>query len=556
MNLKHALLPARRLGNSLPRRSLASLARLSRLLPVACCALLSCQSASPPAAAPTKAATTQPSPAPSAAGVEDDPYRTLPPEQRQQPPSAEAAPAWSFPAITDLALPSGLAVKLVQRSTLPIVRLQLVIRSGQASDGKQPGLAVLSGEMLKVGGTDTWTGAQLLDRIESLGSSFEVVTSKDATTLALSVTSDRFEEALELLGKVVVKPRFSRVEFDKLKRREMDRTSSLARTSAAWVSNMVLYRELFETEANTHPYATFDATSTQIGRLTLGDVRTWCKRHVTAKNSTLVIVGAVDPERALRSTERAFGRFGGPAAPTPSFAPLNVSPGREILLVDRPKSTQAEVRLAALGPEGASEEYPRLRVANQVLGGGVSGRLFLDVREQRSLAYSTGSSVERLAQGPLPVVLQAGTQTAKAGLALQALFEHSRRMVQQPPSADETQRAARYLSDLFMLRMESVGTVADMVAQLSILGLGNDYYDTYRTALSSTTAADAERVSRSVFGPNRVVVVVAGDAERLGSVLSHFGAVTVVNPERDFERVRVLPHDPNAAIELPRLDGT
>jgi zinc protease len=439
---------------------------------------------------------------------------------------------------------------------LPIVRLQLVVRSGQASDGKLPGLAVVSGEMLKVGGTENWTGAELLDRIESLGSNFEVVTSKDATTLALSVTSDRFEEALELLGKVVEKPRFSPVEFDKLKRREMDRTSSLARTSAAWVSNMVLYRELFETATATHPYATFDATSEQIGRLTLGDVKTWYKRHVTAKNSTLVVVGAVDAERVERSAKQALGRFGGKAAPAPTFAPPTVTPGLEILLVDRPNSTQAEVRLASLGPEGSSEEYPTLRVANQVLGGGVAGRLFLDVREQRSLAYSTGSSVERLAQGPVPVILQAGTQTAKAGLALKALFEHARAMVSRPPTADETQRAARYLSDLFMLRMESVGTVADMVAQLSILGLPNDYYDKYRLAVASTTAADAERVAKSVFGPNRVVVVVAGDAERLGSVLSHFGAVTVINADRDFERVRVLPHDPNAAIELPRLDGT
>ncbi len=483
-------------------------------------------------------------------------YATLPPEQRQAPPPASPSPEWSFPAITDERLPNGLGVKLVQRNTLPLVQLTLMVRSGQASDGAKPGLAVLSGEMLKVGGSGTYVGRQLLDRVESLGSSLDVLTSRDSTTLSMAVTSDRFEEALELLSLVALKPQFNDAEFRRLQRREMDRVNSQARTSAGWVANMVLYRELFNVAGGRHPYATYDATADQIEKVGLWEIKAWHQRHFSPKNATLIIAGDVPPEAAKGAAEKTFGAWrGGPVAPS-KYATPSLPDGLRIFLVDRPKSSQAEVELALFGPEYQDDDYPTLKVANQVLGGGVAGRLFRDVREQRSLAYSTNSSVERVAQGPMPIVLRAGTQTAKAGLTLQALLEHAQGMNTNPPSPEETAISSRYLSDTFLLRMESVGSLGSMVTNLAIYELPNDYYDKYRQAVSSTTHSAAVTVARKYFDTTHLLAVVAGDAERLALPLSHFAPVFVVDPEKDFATTKEVAQDPNAPVELDRLDGT
>jgi zinc protease len=280
------------------------------------------------------------------------------------------------------------------------------------------------------------------------------------------------------------------------------------------------------------------------------------RSYVTPKNSVLVVAGDVDPKRVTSAADRAFAGWTGAAVKAHPLPAPSLPAALEVFLVDRPKSSQAEVRVAAFGPDGKSDAYPRLRVMNQLLGGGVAGRLFADVREKRSLAYSTFSSVERVADGPSPVVLQAGTQTAKAGLTLQALLEHADKLAVEAPSVDETTLASRYISDLFLLRMESVGAMADMVSQLAIFNLPNDYYDRYRAAVSATTSADAGQVAKDAFSSRHYLVVVAGDAQRLATPLSHFGKVTIVDPNKGFSTVRELPLDPSAPIELERLDGT
>ncbi len=535
-------------------RSLRPLARISA---VSLGLMFGCGPQSPAASPDETPPAGSAAPAAAAQGTSSDAqYVTLPPEQREAPPPASASPAWKFPAIADTTLDNGMGIKALQRSTLPLVELKLIVRSGQATDGGKPGLAVLAGEMLKVGGTAQWTSQQLLDKVESLGSSLHVLTSRDATSLSMAVTSDRFEEALDLLALVAQKPRFSDTEFRKLKRREMDRVSSAARTSASWAANMVLYRELFRLPSGEHPYAAYDATEKQVERLGLWEVKRWHQSHFTPKNSTLVISGDVPAERVASAAGKAFGTWKGSEPPSAEYPAPPAIEGVRIFLVDRPKSPQAELLVALWGPPQSSDDYPTLKVANQVLGGGVAGRLFLDVREKRSLAYSTRSGVERMSQGPEPIILSAGTQTAKAGLTLSGLLEHAKLMDQAPPTDAEVAIASRYLSDLFLLQMESVSALGSMVSNLVVFGLPNDYYDRYRQAVSSATQPMVEKISKRYFGGAGVLVVVAGDAERLGAPLSHFGSVSVVDTENEFKIEKEIAHDPNATIELQRLDGT
>ena len=446
-------------------------------------------------------------------------------------------------------------MKLVSRSTIPLVDLQVVLRSGQATDNGKPGVAVIAGEMLKVGGTGKWTSRELLERVEALGSHLEIVTQRDATTVSLSVTANQFDEAMKLLSSVVLEPAFNVAEFNKLKRREMDRVESAARSDAGWATNMVLYQKLFGASGQ-HPYASYDATAAQIDKITLADAKKWYSQHFVPPNAALVVAGAVPPEVLSKSAATHFGKWRG-VAPKPLAVPeVELDQGLRIYLVDRPKSPQAEVVLASLGPARKSDTYPIIKVANQVLGGGVAGRLFQDVREQRSLAYSTYSSVDEVVNGPEPLLLRAGTQTAKAGLTLQALLEHAQKIGATPLTASELESARRYLTDVFLLRTETVGALGQMAGSLWLHGLPNDYFETYRDLVRKTDVAQVQTAATRYFTPNRSIAVVAGDAARLAEPLSHFGEVVVIDADKGFVQRKVVPQNPDAPIELERLDGT
>jgi predicted Zn-dependent peptidase len=480
---------------------------------------------------------------------------TAPMAERETPPPDGITPDWSFPKIHHSTLGNGLALRVVERHRLPLVDLRLVVLSGQATDGAKSGVAMLAGEMLKVGGTGQQTSRQLLDRVESLGSSLQVLTGRDATILSLAVTKQHLQTAIGILSDLVQKPRFLPDEYRKLKRREMDRTETAAHSDPGWAASMVLYRELFELPSSVHPYAAYDATSKEIEQVMLPDCKAWYAQHVTPQNSFLVVAGDVTPSEVGPLAAEAFGKWRGnkPAAPT-FFRPL--PPEKlKLFLVDRPGSTQAEIFVGTLGPERLSSEWAPINVANQVLGGGVAGRLFLDVREQRSLAYRSFSFVDQVAHGPSPVVLRAGTQTAKAGLALQALLEHVKKMGSETPTADEQRIATRFLSDVFLLKLETVGQLAQMTADLGVLGLSDDYYDAYRKEVAAMTAQRVQQSSTKVFDAQRVVIVVSGDAQILSKPLSHFAVVNVIDPKKDFAISRSVAQDAAAPIELERQQG-
>jgi predicted Zn-dependent peptidase len=457
------------------------------------------------------------------------------------PPPAAALPQITFPAIRHAVLDDGMALRVVTRKDFPIVELRLVVSAGSASDGDRPGLSALTGELLKEGGAGPYSAEQLAERAESLGASIDVSTGRDATSIGLGVTSADIERALGLLADVALSPRFAPSEFAKLKQREVERVKNSARGNADWAASMVLYRQLFATASGVHPYAHYDATASELAELTLADCRNWYGRYFTPANALLVVAGDVDPFLIEEAANHAFAAWRG-ARPAPLAYPAPARPLEPVVwLVDRPHAGQSQLDVATLGPERSSPSWPALAAADQILGGGVASRLFVDVREKRSLAYHTGSSAEEPAHGPVPLVLSAGTQTAKTAAALDALLDNLRRLSDAPPAPWEVQMATTSLSDELLFRTERLGALAEATSKLAILGLPDDYFSGFRRDLERLEPASVFAVARRYYGTTDPVMVVAGDAAVIAEPLRRFGNVEVVDPDRDFVTLRELP---------------
>ena len=500
-------------------------------------AIVGCAAAPAPVKAPVVATAVPPlPPAPPA-----DPLAS--------PPPAGIAKDAKFPTIEHSQLDNGLELRVVTRKTYPIIELRLVLFSGVASDGTEPGVAAIAGELLKAGGAGPFSAADLAERAESLGSSIEVSTDRDATRISMAVTTADLDAALDLIGAVAQKPRFAPVEFDKLKQRELERVRNSAKASAGWAASMVLYRELFDLPTAVHPYAHYDAKPSELDKLTLASCKRWYQSNVTPKNATLVIAGDVDAATAELAAKRVFSGWKGEKPSGQTYNTPLPQEERTLWLVDRPHSAQSQIYVAGLGPERSTPAWPALAATNQILGGGVAGRLFLDVREKRSLAYGTGSSLEEPARSPVPIVLSAGTQTAKTGLALQALLENLEKIASAPPTDAEVGMASRYLSDSFLFRTETLGAVADLTVKLAILGLPDDYFDTYRAAIRKLDNGAVYDAAQKYFKLKNPVLVVAGDAARIAKPLSHFAKVVIIDPERDFQPGKSLPMDATQPLE-------
>jgi predicted Zn-dependent peptidase len=295
---------------------------------------------------------------------------------------------------------------------------------------------------------------------------------------------------------------------------------------------MVLYRELYELPTSIHPYARYDALPDEIAAIRLEDAKKWARTHVVPENATLVVTGDVDASAVTRAAQRWFGSWRGSRPAPTSFSNPFGSEGLRLFVVDRPSSAQSLVLVGVRGPERKSTDYPALMAANQVLGGGVAGRLFLDVREKRSLAYSTGSSVEEPAHGGMPLVLSAGTRTEKTAEAVEALLEHLERIGATTPSQDEVERATRFLSDSFLFKMETAAALSELTARLIVLGLGDEAYDEYRRTVRELAPETIAFVASRHYKKSGAIVVVAGDAAIVAKSLARIAPVKVVDPEK------------------------
>ncbi len=265
-----------------------------------------------------------------------------------------------FPTISHSRLDNGLELRVVTRKTYPIIELRLVLFSGIASDGAEPGVAAVAGELLKAGGAGKWNAADLAERAESLGASLDVVTDRDSTRITMAVTTADLDAALDLIGAVAQQPRFAPVEFDKLKQRELERVRNAAKASAGWAASMVLYRELFDLPTAVHPYAHYDAKPSELNKLTLASCRRWYQSNVTPGNATLVVAGDVDAATAEAAAKRVFAGWKGTKPSGQTYNNPVPPEGRTVWLVDRPHSAQSQIYVAGLGPERGTPAWPAL----------------------------------------------------------------------------------------------------------------------------------------------------------------------------------------------------
>ncbi len=522
-------------------------------------AIAACGGTEPPPQTPPAAPVAAPQPASTS--------QTKGPDLSAIPPPGAPKPLEPKP-VFELETKHGLEVVGIEARELPIVHVRAVVRAGNAASvlaaangTSRAGIANVVAELMKDGGAGPYSPRALAERIDLLGTDLGVEVGPDRVVFGLAVTKDKLDEALELLGAVLTKPKLDAGEFAKLKARELDRVRQAQKGSGSWVARTALYRELY---GEGHPYADVDANDESLKAITLADVKSFYKTAYTVGNTFVVVAGDVDSKEIGAKIEKHFGALAkddkkldvrerlalaftkGPSAPLT---------GTRVILATRPGSKQADILLGRLAIPRSDPKWAELSLAVHALGGGMAARLFTDVREKRSLAYSTQAMARELAHGPAVVALYAGTQTPLAPRSVTALFENLQWISgDKPIDGAELSIAKSSLETGFLFRLETIGAVAGLEIDKRILGLpGKDVYEyveKFRGALRDASLDAVRAIASKQLPAEGWVVAVAGDPT-LAAPLRRFGAVRVVDPEDGFKTVTTHTADPAASLDVP-----
>jgi zinc protease len=444
-----------------------------------------------------------------------------------QAPELSAAASIRWPQIQRSALGNGVSVAFVEHRALPVLHVRVILRGAGAlfDPPSRPGLASITAELLREGITAMDSRA-IAAAFDGAGARFETDVSDDAVTLSLETLPERAEQTLALVAKLVAEPTFPQDELDRLRRRELDRLAQ-EMADPAWLSQRPFFRAVYGAQ---HPYARFDTTPEALRAIRRDEVTRFHREHFLKGGSiSIVAVGALEPSAFSQLAERAFGAIPQGAVARPAMPAIPTRAAREVFIVDRPASAQAFVRVGRVGPKRSDALWPTLAVANQVLGAAPSSRLFVDLRERRSLTYGVYSRVtQKVDEG---VVHAAGsTRIERAGDFTRALLEHLDRMAAEDVPAEELARAQRVVQNRFPVSFATASDLAARVSESLLYGLDQSYYEGYPARAAAVTSGNVREVGARFFASSTAVIVVVGPARTLRPMLQGLGPITVLRP--------------------------
>jgi zinc protease len=459
-----------------------------------------------------------------------------------RPPRPLAAREVTFPPYGVRTLANGLQVIAISHHEQPAVSARLLVRAGGSQDpADKPGVATLAAALLDQG-TTTRSAQQIADTIDSIGGAIGAGAGTDLTFINAVVMKDSFDLALTLVSDIARNPAFAPDEIDR-QRQQILSSLRVSYEDPDYLANVVFDRLVY----GFHPYGRPNAgTPDSIAKLSRDDLVAFHRAYFAPNNAILAIVGDVTPEEAFQGAERAFAGWERRPEATPLTAPPPPEPTRRVIVVDRPGAVQTEIRVGNIALPRKHPDYLALDLATKILGGEGSNRLHRVLRSERGLTYGASADLETLRLGG-DIVAETDTRSETTGEALRLIVDEYWKLQRDRVYPGELQGAKDYLAGSFPLTIETPSDIAMQVLNAVFYGLDLDELQTFRERVNAVSVEDIQRVARAYFRPDRLSIVLVGDASAFAPQLTGAGF-----PQ--YERIALADLD-LSSVDLRRSGG-
>jgi predicted Zn-dependent peptidase len=421
-------------------------------------------------------------------------------------PQPGPAPKIQIGKATSFTLPNGMKVIVVENHKLPNVTYSLSLNLTPIAEGNKAGYISIAGDLLSAG-TTTKTKGQIDEAIDFIGGSL----STSASSISGSCLSKHSQTMLALMQDVLLHPSFPEEELEKTRKQMISGLTSEKTDPNAVsdkVGNVVRY-------GVRHPYGEF-ATENTLNNIKREDLLGYYQTYFSPLVATLVVVGDVNPERALIYAQKYFGEWKGNAVPVRTYpAPAELK-ANQVAFVAMPGAVQSVIDVTyAVSLNITSSDYLAATVLNNILGGsGFQTRLMQNLREDKAYTYGAYSSMS-----PDDVIgnFSAGASVrndVSDSAIVQLLFEMDR-LCTEAVSAETLKSAKSIMSGAFARRLENAGTVAQFAYNISKYNLPADYYETYLERLNAITAEDVQAAAKKYLKANNCYISVVGNKDIL-----------------------------------------
>jgi zinc protease len=397
-------------------------------------------------------------------------------------------------------LPNGLTLLLRENATAPVVAMSLITRMGTRWETPADAGASNLLQLMVVRGTTKLDGGQIVEAADRMGGSIDAYGDVDSSEIPATALSRHAAEMLNLVADVALTPTIPEGTFGAVKDFILNQIRNRGDKPYDVAADTLLAR-LFEPNG----YAWNPTGRRQsVERLNRDALIAHYRRFYVPGEMFLAVSGDIKASEIRAQVENRFGGIASGPRPTLTPAPLPpMAASREVLEV---QGAQAQILSGGHAPSMTEPDHAAVKVLSAILGGGLAGRFFSELRDKQGLAYTTGVLYPtRVDRGY--VLAQLGTAPENAERAEAALREQLERIQREPASEEEIRVAKAYILGNLAMDRRTNARQAWYLAAYEAAGVGHEFLDRYTADVKRVTAADVQRVARRYLGTVRTVIV-------------------------------------------------
>jgi zinc protease len=439
-----------------------------------------------------------------------------------------------IPKIEETTLPNGLKIYLLESHELPLVRGTALIRTGNLFDpADKVGLATITGDVIRSGGTTAKTGDQIDEELENIAASVESSIDESFGRVSFSTLKERTDEVMGVFHDVLTQPAFrdNKIELTKTQIRG---GISRRNDDAPGISQREFADILYGPKT---PYG-WQIEYATIDNIKRADIEAFYKRYYFPANVILAVQGDFNAAEMKAKIQSLFGSWDAKQAPVPPFPKVNNTPKAGVYLATKTDVTQTNFALGQMGGELRDKDYPALEVMADILGGGFQSRLFQRVRTQLGLAYEVSASWGAGYDHPGLFEVAGSTKSASTVDTLKAIDAEVQRIRTSEVSAEELESAKQTVLNGFVFNFDTPAKTLNRLLTYRYYGYPDDFIFQYQKAVAAVTRADVLRVAKQYLDPAKFVIVATGNPKDFGTPLTALGQpvtpidLTIPEPKR------------------------
>jgi len=419
---------------------------------------------------------------------------------RTKKPTPGPAPVVKFGKADKFTLKNGLTVIIVENHKLPRASARLTVDNKPYFEGTKAGVSGMMGSLMGRG-TPSITKDDFNERVDFLGANIGFGSS---SAFAASL-SRYFDEVLGLMADGVKNSQFTQEEFDKEQKITLDgiKSNEKSVTSAARrVENLLTYG------AN-HPYGEY-ISKESVNNITLADVETNYNRYYRPNNAYLIIQGDIKPKKIKKLVKKLFGDWKTGEIPEIEIQkPINVET-TEINFINMDNAVQSEISIINnIELKLGDKDYYAALLANRILGGSGTARLFKNLREDKGYTYGSYSRI-RQSRYAASFRATASVRNMVTDSSVVEMMKEINTIRYKKITKSELKNAKAQYIGSFVINVQKPETVAGYALNRELYNLPENYYETYLEKINAVTIDEVQNAAIKYFRADKARIIITG----------------------------------------------